>query len=87
MAPHGIADGALGIAALVQVSATLPDNYIAFELPAIRPEWWLDILEGFPDPPVKDGFIEIWDRPGLGVDFNVEKARLHLAEEDRGFFD
>ncbi len=87
MAPHGIADGALGIAALVQVSATLPDNYIAFELPAIRPTWWLDILEGFPDPLVKDGFIEVWDRPGLGVDFNVAKARPLLSEEDRGFFD
>ena len=87
MAPHGIADGALGIAALVQVSAALPDNYIAFELPAIRPGWWLDILDGFPDPLVKDGFIEVWDRPGLGVDFNVGKAQAYLSEADKGFFD
>jgi L-alanine-DL-glutamate epimerase-like enolase superfamily enzyme len=87
MAPHGIADGALGVAALVQVSAALPDNYIAFELPAIRPDWWLDVLEGFPDPLVQDGFIEVWDRPGLGVDFNVGKAQAHLSEEDKGFFD
>ncbi len=87
MAPHGIADGALGIAALVQVSAALPDNYIAFELPAIRPDWWLDILEGFPDPLVQDGFIKVWDRPGLGVDFNIGKAQAHLADEDKGFFD
>ncbi|MCX7384378.1 MAG: mandelate racemase/muconate lactonizing enzyme family protein [Alphaproteobacteria bacterium] len=87
MAPHGIADGALGIAALVQVSAALPDNYIAFELPAIRPAWWIDILEGFPNPLVKDGFIEVWDRPGLGVDFNVGKASAYLAEADKGFFD
>jgi len=87
MAPHGIADGALGIAALVQVSATLPDNYIAFELPAIRPGWWLDILDGFPDPLVKDGFIEVWDRPGLGVDFNIGKASAYLSEADKGFFD
>jgi L-alanine-DL-glutamate epimerase-like enolase superfamily enzyme len=87
MAPHGTANGLLGVAALVQVCATLPDNYIAFELPAGKPEWWHDILEGFPNPLVKDGFIEVWDKPGLGVDFNVEKARQYLGEQDRGFFD
>src|SRR4029078_3173366 len=31
IAPHGTANGVLGLAALVQVSATLPTNYIAFE--------------------------------------------------------
>jgi len=87
MAPHGIANGLLGLAALVQVCATLPDNYIAFEMPWGRPDWWFDIVEGFPDPIVKDGFIEVWDRPGLGVTINPEKARPYLAEADRGFFD
>ena len=87
MAPHGIADGLLGTAALVQLCATLPDNFIGFELPAIKPDWWADILEGFPDPLVKDGFIEVWDKPGLGVTFNEEKARGYLAEEDKRFFD
>jgi L-alanine-DL-glutamate epimerase-like enolase superfamily enzyme len=87
MAPHGIANGPLGIAALVQVSATLPDNYVAFELPWGRPDWWFDILEGFPDPLVKDGFIEVWERPGLGVSFRTEEARRHLSAEDAGFFD
>jgi L-alanine-DL-glutamate epimerase-like enolase superfamily enzyme len=89
MAPHGTANGLLGVAALVQVCATLPDNYIAFELPWSRPgaEWWHDILEGLPDPVVRDGFIDVWDAPGLGVVFNVEKARPHLDEQDRAFFD
>jgi L-alanine-DL-glutamate epimerase-like enolase superfamily enzyme len=87
MAPHGVANGLLGLAALVQVSAALPDNYIAFELPWAKPEWWFDILEGLPDPVVKDGFIEVWDRPGLGVSFDVEKTIPYLAEADRGFFD
>lgn len=87
MAPHGTANGLLGLAALVQVCATLPDNYIAFELPWARTEWWHDILDGLPDPIVKDGFIEVWERPGLGVEFNVEQARPYLAEDDRQFFD
>jgi L-alanine-DL-glutamate epimerase-like enolase superfamily enzyme len=36
---------------------------------------------------VKDGFIEVWDRPGMGVDLNVAAARRYLMEEDRGFFE
>ncbi|HEX2032688.1 MAG TPA: mandelate racemase/muconate lactonizing enzyme family protein [Chloroflexota bacterium] len=87
MAPHGVLDGLIGLGALVQVAATLPENYIAFEYPLGRPDWWYDIVEGLPDPIVKDGFIEVWDRPGLGVDFNVAAARQYLAPEDQDFFD
>jgi L-alanine-DL-glutamate epimerase-like enolase superfamily enzyme len=87
MAPHGIFDGLIGLAALVQVAATLPQNYIAFEYPLGKPEWWYEIVEGLPNPVVKNGFIEVWDRPGLGVDFCVDLARQHLVEGDEDFFD
>jgi L-alanine-DL-glutamate epimerase-like enolase superfamily enzyme len=87
MAPHGTGDGLLGLAALVQVCATLPHNYIAFEYPVGKPEWWYDIVEGLPDPIVKDGFIEVWDRPGMGVNFRIDAARAYLEPEDRDFFD
>lgn len=87
IAPHGVNDGLIGLAALVQACATLPQNYIAFEYPVGRPEWWYDIVDGLPDPIVKDGFIEVWDRPGMGVDFNVNEARKYLSEEDKDFFD
>lgn len=86
MAPHGVFDGLIGLAALVQVCATLPQNYIAFEYPIAKPEWWYGIIEGLPNPIVKEGLIEVWDTPGLGVDFNVEKARQYLAPEDGDFF-
>ena len=87
MAPHGIFDGLIGLAAEVQVAATLPANYIAFEYPVARPAWWYDIVSGLPDPIVKDGKIKVWDRPGLGVEFIVEAARVHLNPEDADFFD
>ena len=86
MAPHGIFDGLIGLAAQVQVAATLPQNFIAFEYPVARPEWWYEIVEGLPNPIVRDGLVEVWDRPGLGVEFNVEAARRHLSEEDQDFF-
>ena len=86
IAPHGTGNGLLGLAALVQVCATLPNNYIAFEYPIGDPAWWHDIVEGLPDPIVKDGFIEVWDRPGMGVDLIPEAAKRYLSEEDVGFF-
>ena len=87
MAPHGVLDGLIGLAAHVQVAATMPQNYIAFEYPIAQPEWWYDIVEGLPNPIVKSGFIDVWDRPGLGVTFNVAAAKKRLADEDRNFFD
>ena len=87
IAPHGVFDGLIGLAAHVQVAATLPQNYIAFEYPVGQPDWWYEIVEGLPNPIVERGFIHVWDRPGLGVTFNVQAAKSHLSDEDRNFFD
>ena len=87
MAPHGFHNGLLGLAALVQVAATMPQNYIAFEYPTGQPDWWYDIVEGLPNPIVKDSHIEVWDRPGMGVDLIPEAAKEYMAVEDAGFFD
>jgi L-alanine-DL-glutamate epimerase-like enolase superfamily enzyme len=87
MAPHGTGDGLIGLAGLVQVSAALPQNYIAFEYPVGRPEWWYDIVEGLPDPIVKDSFIDVWDKPGLGIEINAKAARKYLGAGDEDFFD
>lgn len=86
IAPHGTGNGLLGLGALVQVAATLPGNYIAFELPGAEHDWWHDIVEGLPDPLVKDGFIEVWDRPGMGIDLIPEATKPYLREEDADFF-
>ncbi|WP_211366821.1 enolase C-terminal domain-like protein [Pseudonocardia kunmingensis] len=86
IAPHGVLDGVFGLAALVQVCATLPDNFIAFEYPVARPEWWYSIVTGLPERIVVDGFVEVWDRPGLGVEFDREAAKAHLRPGDEEFF-
>ena len=87
VAPHGVFDGLIGLAAHVQMAAALPQNYIAFEYPLGQPEWWYDIIDGLPNPIVKKGFIDVWDKPGLGVTFNIPAAKTHLEAEDRQFFD
>ena len=95
IAPHGVADGLIGLAAHVHLASTLPRNFIAMEYPCTgpmwprpdNPGWWYEIIEGLPDPIVKDSFIEVWNSPGLGISFNVKAAKQHLREEDSGFFD
>jgi L-alanine-DL-glutamate epimerase-like enolase superfamily enzyme len=87
VAPHGIFDGVFGVAAQVHLGAVCPQNYIAFEYAKGQPEWWYDIVDGLPDPIVKNGYIDVWDKPGLGITFNVRAARAHLREEDKNFFD
>lgn len=86
IAPHGTGNGLIGLAALVQVCATLPKNYVAFEYPIANPSWWYEIVEGLPNPIVKNSMIEVWDRPGLGVEINAEAARPYLRPEDSDFF-
>ncbi|MEY3990589.1 MAG: hypothetical protein RI985_1670 [Chloroflexota bacterium] len=87
MAPHGTGDGLIGLAALVHVSATLPGNFIAFEYPKANQPWWYEIIDGLPNPIVKNSYIDVWDAPGLGVTFNVPAAKKYLNAEDSGFFD
>ena len=87
IAPHGIFDGLIGLAAHVQVAAALPQNYIAFEYPLGQPDWWYQIVDGLPNPIMNKGFIDVWDRPGLGITFNIPAAKSHLSDEDRHFFD
>jgi L-alanine-DL-glutamate epimerase-like enolase superfamily enzyme len=86
IAPHGTGNGLIGLAALVQVCATLPENFIAFEYPIGFTDWWPSIVSGLPDPIVVDSHITVWDRPGLGVDLIPEAAQGYLSAEDAEFF-
>lgn len=87
VAPHGVSNGLLGLAALIQVSATLPDNFIAFEYPVAADPWWYQIVEGFGDPIVSDGFVRVGELPGLGVVLDPAAAAAHLEPGAEHFFD
>ncbi|MEZ2331274.1 mandelate racemase/muconate lactonizing enzyme family protein [Mesorhizobium sp. RCC_202] len=87
MAPHGTANGLLGLGALINVCATLPANYVAFEYPSASDPWWEDLVIGLPSQIVKDSMVDLLEAPGLGLDIDAEAARKYLSEEDAGFFD
>ena len=48
--------------------AVATENFLALEQHAVDVPWWDDIAIGLPKPLVRDGFIEVPDRPGLGID-------------------
>ena len=73
--------------ALIQVCATLPDNFIAFEYAARFEPFWYEITQGFDGVPVRNGMIDVPDRPGMGVELIAAAARAHVTEGDADFFD
>jgi L-alanine-DL-glutamate epimerase-like enolase superfamily enzyme len=87
IAPHGTFDGLIGVAAQVMAGAAMPENYIAFEYCNANPAWWNNIVSGLPNPIVKGGLIDVWDRPGLGIEIDAKGAKQYLAEEDKNFFE
>ena len=48
--------------------AVATENFMALEYHSADVPWWDDIQIGLPKPIVKDGFITVTDRPGLGID-------------------
>ena len=48
--------------------AVATENFMALEYHSVEVPWWDDIVTGLPKPLVKDGFIHVPDKPGLGID-------------------
>ena len=59
--------------------AVATENFMALEQHAADVPWWDDIAIGLPKPIVRDGFIHVPDKPGLGIDdINDEVIAQHL---------
>ncbi|MBB4216381.1 L-alanine-DL-glutamate epimerase-like enolase superfamily enzyme [Rhizobium sp. BK212] len=54
--------------------ATATENFMALEYHSVDVDWWDDIVTGLPKPLVKDGFITVPDKPGLGIDDVVDEV-------------
>ena len=61
--------------------AVATDNFMALEFHTVEVPWWNDIVTGLDNPVLKNGFITVTDKPGLGIDdINDEVIREHLQE-------
>jgi L-alanine-DL-glutamate epimerase-like enolase superfamily enzyme len=46
---------------------------------------WHGLVKGLPDPLVKGGFVDVSDRPGMGVELNEKAVRGALKEGEAYF--
>jgi galactonate dehydratase len=74
VAPHS-AQGPVCSVACVQLSASLPNFFLQEIFDDFNESWERRLV----DHPVEvvDGYIEIPDRPGLGIELNMEEIQLH----------
>jgi galactonate dehydratase len=79
VAPHS-AQGPVCSAACVQLNASLPNFYIHEIFDEFNEPWESEIVLN----PVKvtNGYIEIPDRPGLGIDLNIEEILRHPYRQE-----
>jgi gluconate/galactonate dehydratase len=64
-------------------SAAATENFLVLENHSVDTPWWNDLVTGLPNPIVQDGYIEVPDKPGLGIDeLNDEVIREHLDPTD-----
>src|SRR5438874_1694921 len=67
--------------------AAATQNFLALENHSLDVPWWSSLVqEGVNNSIVKRGWIELPDRPGLGVTLNEDVVRQHLAP-GTGYFE
>jgi L-alanine-DL-glutamate epimerase-like enolase superfamily enzyme len=67
----------VGCMASVHMISTIKD-FVAMENHAVDIPWWNDLVTGVPKPIVQDGYIQVPNSPGLGIELNEEVCKQHL---------
>ena len=64
-------------------TAAATENFVALEHHSVDKSWWEDLVSGLDKPLVKDGYVTVPEKPGVGVELNEEvvKEHLHKGEE------
>lgn len=68
----------------VHVAAAIED-FIALENHALDLPWWKELVQGLPEPFIESGYVEVPQKPGLGLELNREKVEGHL--KGQGYFE
>ena len=71
----------------VHVAAAM-HNVLAIEYHSVDVPWWKDMVHGLPDPLIRDGFIQVPDGPGLGIEsLNEDLLREHINPDIPGMWE
>jgi L-alanine-DL-glutamate epimerase-like enolase superfamily enzyme len=82
IAPHNVSSP-LGMMAAVHVMVSVP-NFWVLEFHGREIDWWEELCVG-DKPFVRDGWMHVSDRPGLGVELDDRVARKMLWPGDKYF--
>lgn len=82
IAPHNVSSP-LGMMAACHVMASVP-NFLVLEFHALDIPWWNDLCDG-DRPFVENGYMNVSERPGIGVELNDEVAKSLLWNGDTYF--
>jgi len=77
VAPHN-AQGPISTAMCLQLAACTPNFFVQEVFDEFNVEWEQDLVDAPVD--IRDGWIAIPERPGLGVELNLEECRKHPYE-------
>ena len=76
------------IAAMASVHcAAATENFLVLENHSVDTPWWNVMVTGLPNPIIQNGFIDVPDTPGLGIELNEEEIKAHLDPRDPGYFE
>ncbi len=66
--------------------AAATENFIALEHHFTEIPYWSDLVTGVPNPIIQNGYIQVPETPGLGIDLNHEVVQQHLDPNDADYF-
>jgi L-alanine-DL-glutamate epimerase-like enolase superfamily enzyme len=67
----------IGFMANVHCAAAIP-SFVSMEHHGLDLPFWTSLVTGLPDDYMADGYVTVPDRPGLGVDLNLEGIEANL---------
>ncbi len=80
MAIH-MAESPVACMAAIHAAAAV-QNVLAVEFHSVDIPWWNDLAIGIDNPLFKDGFVNVPNKPGLGIDaLNEELIKEHMHEK------
>ena len=66
--------------------AAATENFIVLENHSVDNPWWDEMVTELPNPIIQNGYIEVPEAPGLGIDLNSDVIQAHLHPDDPEYF-
>jgi len=66
-------------------AAAATENFVALEHHSVDKSWWEDLVTGLEKPMVKDGYVQVPEKPGVGLELNEEAVKAHLHQDEELF--